>query len=112
MTEPGSFSTLAALKETGEPVCVTFAAHAIERFCERVRPGLGAGPACLQLQGLASACSVTAERPSSAWRSKALMWLPVGDIAFPLVPSSRGRDELVATTCLTKRADPSSAVAA
>lgn len=112
MIEAGSFKTLVAIKETGEPVCVTFAAHAIERFCERVRPGLGAGSACLQLQGLASAFAVTAEPPSWARHSKAQMWLLVGDIAFPLVPSGGDRRELVATTCLAKRAGSTRAVAA
>jgi hypothetical protein len=87
-----------AVQETGALVVLNFTKHAIERFVERVRPGLAWSSALLQLQGLAAATYVTAERPEWAAHSKAQLWLPVGDAAFTLVTQG---EELVATTVLT-----------
>lgn len=98
-------SCLAPLEETGAPVEVKFAAHAVERYCERVRPALGYPQACLQLQGAASCSRLTSRRPQ--WASgNAVLWLTMGDdVAFVVDVSSQGEGgALVAKTCLTKDA--------
>jgi hypothetical protein len=93
----------ARIVENGQLVRVNFAPHAVERFIQRVQPGLGEREAVLTLQGLCSAGSVTACRPD--WlptTSLAPLWLALGDVAFPLDAAKEDRGRLVATTCMCR----------
>jgi hypothetical protein len=91
----------APLEETGAQIAVRIKAHALGRFVERVSPGLDAIHATAVLTELAAFASITAKPPDwLSHRSRAPMYLALGDVAFLLVPDPAAPDLLVAVTCL------------
>lgn len=102
MIDEMDFEVLTAVKETAEPVRIRFKPHAVDRFRQRVRPGLDPMNARLQLQGIAAASTLTNERPNWSDRTQATLWLRVADAAFIVVPDPNDRDCLVATTCVAR----------
>lgn len=84
---------------------IELTAHAVERFHERVRPGLTLAGAEEELARLVLAGEVTAVPP--AWHvagcaQLAPWYLAVADILLPLKPHWSEPGVLVATTCLPK----------
>lgn len=81
---------------------VTFTAHAVDRYIERVKPCLGPARARVECMGLALIGEITSECP--AWLSfegDCDGYLTCGDVAFPL----KGH---CAVTCLTRGLLPAS----
>lgn len=79
--------------------------HAVERFQQRVRPGLDPVDAEEQLANLALAGDLVPEPP--AWHGAtcaqlAPWYLVIADIVLPLKPHWTEPDLLVATTCLAR----------
>lgn len=83
---------------------IIFTTHAIERFRDRVRPGLSFADAEVELARLAPAGQVVSESPD--WHARraaqrALCYLVIGDLVLPLKAAHQpGR--YVATTCIPK----------
>jgi hypothetical protein len=92
--------TLGALK-----MSVVALPHAITRFNERVRPGLGPDQALAELNRLLlDIADYVFEAPT--WltpecRSRAPVYAVIGDVVLPL-HIGHNRSKLVATTCLTR----------
>jgi hypothetical protein len=87
---------------TAETVVLT--KHAVERYRDRVRPGLGLGAAEMELGRLALFGEIVAEPP--AWfargaAQRAPSYLLIADLVLPLQPASEP-GYVVATTCLAK----------
>ncbi len=83
---------------------VTFANHAIERYRDRLRPALSIENATAELEAVSAFSVLTPRGP--AWMSEdrkedGVLFLEIGDAAFPLVPDDDG-GSLVAKTCLVK----------
>jgi hypothetical protein len=84
-----------------QTLTIDLTAHAIERFRDRVRPGLDLDAAADELARLAGVAEVTPLRPE--WLNGfALLYLVVGDVALPLEPSHDDPERLTATTCLVR----------
>ena len=82
---------------------IQISAHAIERFRERVRPGLSFEAAETELARIAIVGEITDQAPAWHLRSCAQLaplYLLVADVLMPLVPHRSEPDVLVATTCL------------
>jgi hypothetical protein len=86
--------------------------HAVARFRERVRPGLGLRDAERELLRVLCLAVIAERRPSWAdSHSEVVAWALLGDgIAFPLVADSAG--ELVVVTCVTRGGASEDVVAA
>lgn len=81
---------------------VRFSRHAVERYVERVKPGLSFGAAAAELEGLlwSGALELTDEAPAFCGSPNPDDgFLRLGDIAFPLLRKPSGY--LLATTCRT-----------
>ena len=79
--------------------------HAVERFQQRVRPGLAFADAEDQLAQLALVADLVAEPPSwhaASCAQLAPWYLVIGDVVLPLKPHWNDSDVLVATTCLAR----------
>jgi hypothetical protein len=91
--------TLGALK-----MSVVALPHAIARFNERVRPGLGPDQALAELNRLLNIADYVFKAPTwltPGCRSRAPVYAVIGDVALPLhIGHNHGK--LVATTCLTR----------
>jgi hypothetical protein len=83
-------------------VRVRFSDHAVQRFRERVRPGLGSESAAEQISLITEHGEVTVGPPSWADRATSFLYLVVGDVCFPLDADKRDREVLVATTCIVR----------
>lgn len=80
--------------------------HAVERYRDRVRPGLSFEAAELELGRVAALGEVTTEAPAWHLRScaqEAPFYLMIADILLPLRPHHSEPGVLVATTCLPAR---------
>lgn len=83
---------------------VRFAAHAIERYRDRLRPALSIEMATAELEQLSVHSVLCPEGPD--WMNEErkdadALFLEIGDAAFPLVASDDG-ESLVAKTCLVR----------
>lgn len=88
-----------------DSVEVALSHHAVERYQERVRPGLEAKLARADLQRLMSAGEITSCPPAwlqSRERQSAAFYLTIGDVVLPLDPCRRNRERLVALTCIVR----------
>lgn len=86
-------------------VRIRFTIHAVERFVERVRPGLDFASGRLELWRLAGVGTVAAYAPGwlpGSRTSASDAYLVVGDMAVPLVAESSGSRVLVATTVVVR----------
>jgi hypothetical protein len=84
---------------------IDLTAHAIERFRDRVRPGLDLDAAADELARLATIAEVTPVRPD--WlKGFALLYLVAGDVALPLEPAHNDPERLIATTTLVRSCRP------
>ena len=84
---------------------IELSTHAIERFAQRVRPGLDPAAAAEQLAQLALAGELRDEPPSwhLAGAAQIAPWyLVIADIVLPLRPHRSEPGVLVATTCLAR----------
>lgn len=84
---------------------IELTAHAVDRYVERVRPGLAREVAEAELAHVVLAGEVVTTPP--AWHlancaQVAPSYLVVADVLLPLVPRPDDPDVLVATTCLAK----------
>jgi hypothetical protein len=84
---------------------IQISAHAVERFRERVRPGLSFEAAENELARIAIVGEITEHAP--AWHLRncaqvAPLYLVVADVVMPLHPHRSEPDVLVATTCLAQ----------
>ena len=80
---------------------IWFSDHAVQRYQERLRPGLDLLHARNELTRLADAGQVTPNPPGWAQTADGGPFLILGpDVCLPLVP--KGRNRLVATTVLTR----------
>ncbi|MGO9960937.1 MAG: hypothetical protein ACLP50_34000 [Solirubrobacteraceae bacterium] len=82
---------------------IQISVHAVERFRQRVRPGLSFEAAENELARIAIVGEVTEHAP--AWHLRncaqvAPLYLLVADVLMPLHPHRSEPDVLVATTCL------------
>lgn len=78
--------------------------HAVERFIERVRPGLEVTRAQSELDHLLWLADYVFEAPewlASRARQRAPMYAVIADIVLPL-QIGRDRSSLIAVTCLTR----------
>jgi hypothetical protein len=79
--------------------------HAIQRFRDRVRPGLDLDAAADELARLVGHAELTPCRPD--WlHGFAYLYLVAGDVALPLEPALDDPERLVATTCLVRNGHP------
>lgn len=79
--------------------------HAVERFRERLRPGLELADAEHDLTQLVLSAELTTTPPAWHLRSCAQIapcYLVAGDVLLPLKPHWTDEDVLVATTCLVR----------
>jgi hypothetical protein len=79
--------------------------HAVERFRERVRPGLTWDAAERELAQLLRAGEAKPEAPSwlaDVQRQRADLYLIVGDIVFPLAASEVRPGRWLVTTCIAR----------
>jgi hypothetical protein len=79
--------------------------HAIERYRERVRPGLSFDAAELELGRVAAYGEITAQAPAWHLRNcarEAPYYLVIAGVLLPLHPHRSEPDALVATTCLAQ----------
>jgi hypothetical protein len=84
---------------------IDLTAHAIERFRDRVRPGIDLDVAADELANLVCYGELTPVR--SPWLAGfALLYLVAGDVALPLEPALGDPERLVATTCLVLNGQP------
>jgi hypothetical protein len=86
-------------------VVVKLTSHAVDRYRERVRPGLDVQHARIDLERLLSLGEITSWAP--CWlqprqHQAAAFYLTVGDISLPLDPNREDRERLVALTCLVR----------
>ena len=84
---------------------IQISAHAVERFRERVRPGLSFEAAENELARIASVGEITEQAPAWHLRSCAQvapLYLVVADVLMPLHLHRSEPDVLVATTCLAQ----------
>lgn len=84
---------------------IRISAHAVERFRERVRPGLSFEAAENELARIAIVGEITAQAPAWHLRSCAQiapLYLVVAGVLMPLHPHRSEADVLVATTCLAQ----------
>lgn len=80
---------------------VSFSRHAVERYSERVRPGLDHGLATEDLLRVAEVGRFVSTPPGwMVWDLRSPLYLQVGDVVFPLRPLSDGGWQ--ATTCLAR----------
>jgi hypothetical protein len=84
---------------------IQISAHAVQRFRERVRPGLSFEAADTELARIAIAGEITEQAP--AWHLRncaqlAPLYLLVADVLMPLHPHHSEPDVLVATTCIPR----------
>jgi hypothetical protein len=82
---------------------IRFTVHAIERYIERVRPGVDRDRAFKELRALAKVGQIRPEAPDwvTAFPHPVLGWLDCGDVCFPLIKADRGSG-YAAATCLTR----------
>jgi hypothetical protein len=82
---------------------IKFCAHSVERYRDRLRPGLTIEFAEAELQRIA--CHAQMSREAPEWlcseRQDAAVFLTIADATFPLVLAEDG-SFFVAVTCLTK----------
>lgn len=83
-------------------VVVNLTRHAVERYRERVRPGLSVEAAAGDLMRLAPRGAVAPSAPAWLHRHTYALFLVIGDICFPLAPDCRAPETLTATTCLCR----------
>jgi hypothetical protein len=79
--------------------------HAIERYRDRVRPGLSFEAAELELARVAASGEITTHAPAWHLRTcaqEAPYYLVIADVLLPLRPHHSEIDVLVATTCLAQ----------
>ena len=79
--------------------------HAIDRYRERVRPGLSFKAAELELALVAASGEITTQAPAWHLRNcaqEAPYYLVIADVLLPLRPHYSEIDVLVATTCLAR----------
>jgi hypothetical protein len=87
---------------TGEHYILT--THAVERFIERVRPGLALPGAELELERVLAHGHLTDQPPvwlADRRRPDASMYVSLGDVSLPLARSRERVGQWVALTCLT-----------
>lgn len=90
---------------TATTTTIDLTAHAIERFRDRVRPGIELDAAADELARLVGHAELTPQRPE--WLTGfALLYLVAGDVALPLEPALGNPERLVATTCLVRNGGP------
>jgi hypothetical protein len=86
---------------------IVLSAHAIERYRERVRPGLELHAAAIALERLVAYGAVRNRAPdwvADRQRQRAAFYLIVGDLVFPMDPSHRDPASLRVLTCLARGA--------
>jgi hypothetical protein len=79
--------------------------HAVHRFRERVRPGLGWSAAEEELERLLEYAELQAAPPTwlaDRQATSADAYLIIADIVLPLAKSRTGRDVWLVKTCLTR----------
>lgn len=81
-------------------VGVRFSAHAVARYVERVRPTLTTEAAEAEILRVGRCGVVDLGAPRWLGRSRAFLYLTVGDVTFPLDADDDG--QLVACTCLSR----------
>lgn len=93
----------AKLAGSSAAATVALTDHAIERYVERVRPACDHRSARRELSKLVPVAG-TIEPSAPAWRHEPAQFphLVIGDVAFPLTPSRRDPQVLVACTCLVR----------
>ena len=87
-----------------ESLPVTFSAHAVERYRDRLRPALPIDQAKLELERISAHSVIDPDGPdwmSEERKSRNDSFLEIGDAAFPLETSWDG-SSLVAKTCLVR----------
>ena len=101
---------IAAVRLAGRAaeVQVRFSDHAIYRFVERLRPGIGESEAAKQLQLLAPNGEVQVGSPTWGRRPTAFLYLVIGDACFPLDADRHNPERLVAMTCIVRGMPPKS----
>jgi hypothetical protein len=81
---------------------VEFSRHAVERYEERVRPGLSHARLSEELLRMASAGRIVPAPPRwVAWDLRSPLYLELGDVVFPLRRSGEG-SSWIAATCLVR----------
>lgn len=86
-------------------VSVKLTPHAVARYQERARPGLGVDLARIDLERLVAIGEITSWTPwwlQSRQQQSAAFYLTVGDVVLPLDPCRQDRDRLVALTCIVR----------
>jgi hypothetical protein len=86
----------------GQPVAVRLSAHAVQRYCERVKPHLTRGEAERELVRLVALCRVREGVPR--WltgRQQSMFHLDLGSIMLAIDPDPRDPSRLMARTVLT-----------
>jgi hypothetical protein len=92
----------AAVAASEAVVAITLSRHAVQRYQERVRPGLDAARAEEDLQRLVAAADVQPLAPMWCRSVQlALCYAVIGDVCLPLERDRRSIGRLIATTCLT-----------
>ena len=84
---------------------VLLSTHAIERFNERVRPGLDYASAAVELARLVLAAELSTEPPTwlaATQAQRSAMYAVIGDLVLPLDPSRQDQAALCALTCLAR----------
>ncbi len=99
---PAVTPIVAQMAGTDVGVAVVLAAHAVERYIERVQPCADGQAAVSQIARLFS-LGIVEPRPAEwdATQRPALMYLTVGDVSFVLDVDAADRERLVARTCVT-----------
>jgi hypothetical protein len=83
----------------GDSAAVAFSNHAVERFAERLRPGMDPDEVRRQLSGMLASAVVTTKPPE--WfkpRQRADAYLVVADVVMPLRRCAH--DELIAVSAI------------
>lgn len=84
---------------------VMFSRHAVERFCERVRPGLDIETAQQEMTRLLGSALVVADPPlwlpRAGARRSGDRYLVIADLVLPLRPVGAG-ERYLATTCIAR----------
>lgn len=86
-----------------ESVRVRVTTHALQRFVERVRPGLSLEAARLEMNRLVTSGHVQTSPPS--WYRPGQLahaYLVLGDVTWPLLATSRDGDRLIASTSICR----------